>query len=218
MSPKPSPTAEFSLDNEQPISQVPSVGATANRARSKGIYIPVTEDGKLDTTRIRDAAGVERARIALTGSAKPEAEKPVDVKPLDINPNTILIAYSLLEVVVQKAGKYFLKWPTDLTDEMHFSPEKKQALVAPTTAVIQKYSHKLGWLAENQEVTALGMALADAVNDMVEHGVLRYQLKLRDAQTVEQPRHIPPPTPIRGMSEAPAPDTTNGAYAARVSN
>jgi hypothetical protein len=212
--------AEFTLEDQAeqstptPAPNSPPVAGTRARA-NRGIYIPLDASGQLDANRVRCSADVERVRVALTGVGEKKEEAPKEVKPIDIKPETILTAYSLLEVVIQKAGKFFLKWPVELVEEMQFSPEKKQALVQPTTAVIQKYSHKLGWLAENQEVAALCMALGEAVDDMVQKGAQRYVAKVRAAQNPQPP---PPPTPIPNMSSAPAPDMSNGAAYARVSN
>jgi hypothetical protein len=79
---------------------------------------------------------------------------------------------------------------------MHFSPEKKAALVLPTKAVLEKYAPK--WLVDNQDVAALGAALTDAVNDMVNTGVQRYTEKVRAAQLAQQQPVQPSQPPANG--------------------
>jgi hypothetical protein len=88
---------------------------------------------------------------------------------------------------------------------MHFSPEKKDALIPPTKAVLEKYAPK--WLVDNQDVAALGAALTDAVNDMVNTGVQRYSEKVRAAQLAQQQTQPPqPPANGAGVRITPQPN------------
>lgn len=169
MSPTRNPDSSFTLDgNPLPSTSQP---LSVPRVRTKAIRIPLTDDGKLDSSKLAPET-VDKIRLAVGGTiAEPIIEKP----PIKINREFIPTAYSLLEVGIQQAGKFFLKWPSDLASEMVFSPDKKEELIEPTAAVLEKYAPS--WLVENQEIAALGAALTSAVNDMVSKGTERWALK-----------------------------------------
>lgn len=194
--PQRKPESEFSIDDS-----VNSSAATAQPARKRsakrGIFVPLTETGALDVDRVVEPEKIEMARTAL-GVVDPTTLPPKE--PVQINPEFIIPAYSLLEVAIRWIGKKALKWPTALADEMYFSEDKKQALVAPTTAVLSRFAPS--WLVENQDIAALGAAFASAVDDMVSKGVQRYTEKVIAAQQQAQ-RHPP-------MSAVPVQQPSNG--------
>ncbi len=189
MSPTRNPDSNFSLDDTLATGGAPSAPAPAipkGRTKKRAVFVPLTTDGKLDVDRVRDSAELEAARSAL-GVVDP-ATLPPAVKPT-IRKEYILPAFSLLEVAIRFLGKQVLKWPNELTVEMHFDEQKKQAMVEPTSAIIATYAP--GWLIENQDMAALGAMLTDAIDDMINKGVARYQAKVRAAQN-PQPPPIPP--------------------------
>lgn len=190
MSPARNPDTSFSLDHSE--SSPSPASASPSRSRvSRGIYVPVTTDGKLDESRIRNSADIERVKNALgVAAVAPEVEK----EKLVINRDFIPQAYSLLEMLIQRGGIMLLKWPTALAVEMVFSPEKKQELVEPTAKVLEKYAPT--WLVQNQEVAALVAALSSAVNEMVTAGSERYIAKVRAA--TQQPPPPPITVPVNG--------------------
>lgn len=168
MSPVRNPESDFSLDSNQ--------SATAQPARRKTnvMRVALGEDGKVDTSRITPE-NLEKMRQSLgVEVSPPEAEKST----VPINRTFIPHIYSLLEVIIRRAGRMFLKWPPELADEMHFSPEKKEALTEPTAVVLERYAP--AWLIENQDIAALGAALTDAVDDMVSKGTQEWATKYPD--------------------------------------
>lgn len=182
MSPARNPDAGgFSLDMDtKPLSSEP-----VPRKRTRVIRVPLTDDGKLDTSKVSPET-VENVRQAI-GMTTPEPV--VEKTPVHINREFIPNIYSLLEVIIQKAGQMLLKWPPDLASEMYFSPDKKEALTEPTALVLEKYAPT--WLVDNQEVAALGMALTAAVNDMVQSGVARYTAK-KQAEMIQANQQAQP--------------------------
>jgi hypothetical protein len=182
MSPTRNPDAGFTLnDNPGPTEPI-------TRKRTRVIRVPLTDDGKLDTSKVSPET-IENVRQAIgITTPEPVVEKP----PVHINREFIPNIYSLLEVIIQKSGQILLKWPPDLASEMYFSPEKKEALTEPTALVLEKYAPT--WLVDNQEVAALGMALTAAVNDMVTSAVTRYTAKKQAEMLIQQQ-----PQPINGQ-------------------
>lgn len=171
------PSSSFSMDDAPS-----SVVVEKPRPKRLGFYVPLTPDGTLDTSRVRDTATLEKLRSTLGVTIQPPEEKQRPV----INRAFIPHAYSLLEVGIQRAGKLFLKWPPGLVEEMHFDPAKKEALTEPTAAVLEKYAPT--WLIDNQEIAALAAALTDAINDMVQGAVERFVAKEElKARPVTQP-------------------------------
>lgn len=185
--PARNPESGFSLDE---VSSAPSPGnspapsATRRTPTKRGFFVPITESGQLDIDRVRDTGGLERARAAL-GVVDPASLPPSE--PVKINKEFILPAYSLLEVAIRFVGKKALKWPDALAEKMRFAPEKKEALVEPTAAVLAKYAPK--WLVDNQDIAALGACLTDAVDEMVNRAVSEYVIEVKAAQS----RPVPPP-------------------------
>lgn len=191
MSPSRNPDSVFSLDGETTaVSSTPvSSSATRSRVPKRGFFVPITESGKLDVDRVRDTEGLEKARAAL-GVVDPASLPPKE--PIKIKSEYILPAYSVLEVLIRFAGRKLLKWPNELAQEMYFSPEKKQALVAPTAEVLSRYAPT--WLVDNQDFAALAAALTDAVDDMVNGGVARYMAKKQAASPSPSPSGQPAPS------------------------
>jgi hypothetical protein len=181
------PETEFSFDSSNAaspsgyMSTSASQPPTRKRTPKRGIFVPLTESGTLDTDRVVEPEKIEIARAAL-GVVDPATLPPKE--PVHINTEFILPAYSLLEVIIRFAGKKLLKWPEPLAAEMYFSEEKKHALVAPTEAVLSRFAPS--WLIENQDIAALGAAFAAAVDDMVSKGVQRYVEKLTAAQQAQK--------------------------------
>lgn len=196
MSPTRNPDSAFSLDNQEssPMpSGAPTTTPTRSRTVKRGVFVPITESGKLDVDRISKPEEIERARAAL-GVVDPATLPPKE--PVKINKDFIVPAYSLVEVIIRFAGKKLLKWPDELANEMYFSVEKKEALVEPTCAVLSRYAPS--WLVENQDIAALGAAFTAAVDDMINKGVQRYTAKVQAAAHVPPPNvGIPMPPPIR---------------------
>lgn len=190
MSPSRNPNSDFSL--EETAAAVPAPEVQKSTRKKRAVSIPITEDGQLDLGRVRSSEDVERARQAL-GMIK-DVEPVVERPKVAINRAFIPTAYSLLEVIIQRTGRIFLKWPPDLASEMYFSPEKKEALIEPTAVVLERYAPL--WLIENQDIAALGAALTDAVNDMVNKGVERYTAKVRASQEIPQGEQ-----PVNGVAQ-----------------
>lgn len=186
MSPSRNPESAFSLEDQAtPMPMGVTVPPpTRSRPAKRGVFVPITETGKLDVDRISKPDEIERARAAL-GVVDPATIPPPAPKP--IKKDFILPAYSLLEVVIRLVGRKLLKWPDELAAEMYMSPEKKEALVEPTAEVLQRYAPS--WLIDNQDIAALTAALGDAVDDMINGGVRRWQAK----QSGQAPP-IPAPT------------------------
>lgn len=159
------------------------------------LRVPLNDDGSIDTTRV-SASTIERVRVAVgTEPAKaPEPERPAIV----INRDFIPGAYSLLEVIIRRAGRALLKWPPDLAAEMQFSEEKKAKLVEPTAKVLERFAPL--WLIENQDIAALVAVLSDAVDDMIQKGTVAWATKHPDqfaAMMAEQGVIVEvPPTPV----------------------
>jgi hypothetical protein len=209
MSPSRNPESAFSLDGET-SAPAPGVGPTAPAAQSatatrrpvkRGFFVPITTTGQLDIDRVRDPEGLERARAAL-GVVDPATIPPPE-KP-KINKEFILPAYSLLEVGIRFVGRKALHWPDALAEKMAFSPEKKQALVEPTATVLSRYAP--AWLVANQDIAALGAALADAVDDMIQRGVKEYVTEVQAQHAAETQRaanaRFTTPIPPNGVAAA----------------
>src|SRR5712691_4939291 len=201
------PDSGFQLD-EQVSAPAPGVSAapsaTPRKRVVRGISIPLTESGQLDTDRVRDPQLIERARAAL-GVVDPATLPPPE--PVKINTEFIKPAYSLLEVAIRFIGKKALHWPDLLAEKMHFSEEKKDKLVEPTAAVMARFAPP--WLVNNQDIAALGACLADAVDDMVQRAVKEYVAEVKAAQGPQPPP--PPPAPAPRFS---TPVKVNGGMAA----
>lgn len=208
MSPSRNPDSTFTLEDQPASSSSSSSSPTIPRGRIKkrAVFVPLTTDGKLDVDRVRDTSELEQARSAL-GVVDPATIPPPEAPK--IRKEFILPAYSVLEVLIRLAGRKLLKWPDELTSEMRFDEKKKEALVEPTAAVISKYCPS--WLIENQDIAALAAVLTDAVDDMVNQGVVRYVAKVRAGQQappqagqVEPPqgRNFVPVQPSNGVSVA----------------
>lgn len=193
MSPTRNPESSFSLEDQaspMPSGAAPAPVASRTRPVKRGVFVPITESGKLDVDRISKPDEIERARAAL-GVVDPATLPPPEVKK--INKNFIVPAYSLLEVIIRLVGSKALHWPDELVVEMYMDPKKKEALVEPTAEVLQRYAPS--WLIENQDIAALGACLGDAIDDMVNGGVRRWTAKKNG-----QPLPVPPPVQTRPVA------------------
>jgi hypothetical protein len=199
--PQRKPESEFSIDDSVNTSAASVSQPTRKRNVKRGIFVPLTETGALDVDRIVEPEKIEMARSAL-GVVDPSTLPPKE--PVHINPEFILPAYSLLEVAIRWIGKKALKWPPALADEMYFSEDKKQALVAPTAAVLSRFAPT--WLVENQDIAALGAAFASAVDDMVSKGVQRYADKITAQRDNAARQNAQPPS----MHAVPVQPSNNG--------
>jgi len=184
MSPSRNPDSSFSLDGETATVSAPPSTATRARVPKRGFFVPITESGKLDVDRVRDTEGLAKAREAL-GVVDPASLPPKE--PIKIRKEYILPAYSVLEVLIRLAGRKLLKWPDELAAEMYFAPDKKEALVEPTAEILSRYAPI--WLVDNQDFAALAAALTDAMDNMINSGVARWQAK--KAAQVGQPTPQP---------------------------
>lgn len=214
----------FSLDAEIPSQGSSSSPRPARKPRT-GFFVPLNpETGDIDMAR----ANPEQI-AKLQAAIKPKEEtKETKARP-EINPALIESFYSLLEVGIQRAGKFILKWPPQLANEMYFSPDKKAALIQPTKELAEEFAP--AWIVEHQAFVAFGAALGAAVNDMVEKGMERYMTKVLKGEAPPPPGFkfpVPPPrtspAPLqRTASTTPeippnreAPTPVNGSSAERV--
>lgn len=182
----------FNLDSSQGQPS-PQDGATARPARkTAGFVVPINPDtGEIDVTRLSPE---KLAKLQTASGGKPEEKRETPKPKVEVKPELIEGFYSLLEMGIQKAGKWLLKWPPQLAVEMHFSPDKKAALIAPTKALADEFAPL--WLAENQHFIAFGAALTAAVDDMVEKAGERYISKVLRGEAPPPPGFkfsAPPP-------------------------
>jgi hypothetical protein len=178
--PRRNPDTSFSLAE---AASMPDTTPTLSRPRPKrsGFYVPIDQvTGQIDMARARPEQ-IEQLRTTLTAPKAIEPEKP----PVNLDPKLIEQGYSLLEVIIQRGGKFLLKWPNDLAVEMRFAEDKKARLVETSKPLADKYCPV--WLVENQELAAFGAALADAVNDMVMNATRRYGQKVINGECPPPP-------------------------------
>jgi hypothetical protein len=195
MSPSRNPEAPEVQNTLSP--ETASIRPVRKRA---GFFVPVNpETGIIDASRAKPEQ-LEALRQSL-GIKAEEKERP----KADISPKLISHAYSLLEVVIQQAGKLLLKWPKELASEMEFSPAKKAELAEATKELADKYAPV--WLIDNQELAAFGMAFTSAMNDMVNHATERYMIKVLQGQAPPPPgfKFPTPPTHAARPQVAPQP-------------
>lgn len=144
-----------------------------DRTRKRGIFVPINEDGGLDQTRLRgDTAKMDEVRKALAmepGGAY--LAKPA----VDVNPEFVRGLYKGVEFALGFAGRRFLKWPQELTAELHYSPQQLDKLESPTKTVIEKISPK--WLAKHQEIATLAVVFTAVTTEMVQDGLRAFVAK-----------------------------------------
>ena len=158
------PRKRKDLEIEEP--EVPQPEQTAVNKR-KGIYVPLTDDGALDLARVKAPDQMDAARIAL--GAGGGVDGAAAVTPLDrALVGNIVDAYALL----LQQGTRLLKWPAEARSYIVFEGEAKEKIVDPLGKVLDKYGP--AYLAKNQDVLSLVLAVGVATKTVLESAMQRY--------------------------------------------
>ena len=179
----------------EPIEEVqesfPGIDAAPSEESKKkrsGYFIPLTEDGMIDATRLKgDTERIEAVRRALNMAG----DAPTVAPAMRINPEMAGYLYDGVSRIIQLAGKQFLKWPEEFAVLVKYDDEAKEKLGPPTTAVLERLAPM--WLAKHQDVAMLAVALATETQRMIQNAGLEY--------VRTHPKVIPPETKSNGHAE-----------------
>jgi hypothetical protein len=176
------PIRKPQADEPEENFELPMSGDGTKQPRGKhrpNLRIPITEEGVIDMSRIKDPAVLEKARAALGmegGSVAATVETPKVPREF-IGPLYDGIAW-VIGWTCQKA-----KWPKILTPEemvifranMKYSDEFKEKAAEPTAALIDKHvgNSKLAkWLMEHSELAVLAKLFAEGTTEMMNNASL----------------------------------------------
>lgn len=165
------------MDAPEPVAeQVMETGASSDSPSEKpekvrkGVFIPFNEDGSVDTKRL---AGndwkIEAARKAIASHTGLSEAK---VSGMEVSDDMVRGLYRGFEVLLQRAGVMFLKWPKDLAVLIAYSDAQKAKLVPPTKVVMEKFAPS--WLVKHQEIATLAIVLAAETQDMIQNALQQY--------------------------------------------
>jgi hypothetical protein len=167
---KRKPVEPIEPEPELEASRTPADEETREkRARGKGVFLPIQEDGSVDFKRLRgEDWKVDAARKALQLSGGGDAVK----EGVQVSEDFVRGLYSGVEAAIQGVGTMFLKWPKDLASKMVYSDLQKTRLLPPTKAVIEKLAP--AWLIKHQEIATLAVVLAAETQAMVKNALVLY--------------------------------------------
>jgi hypothetical protein len=165
----PSPEATpFSL--EPPVFASP-FDEKPKREKRLGVFIPFNPDGSLDEKRLKgDYDKIDQVKRAL--NLAPGAATEQVKSGMEVSNDFVRGMYSAVEMLLQRAGVLFLKWPHELASGMKYSEEQKDKLTPPTKALIEKLAPT--WLVKHQEIATFAVVFTAVTQEMVQNALVQY--------------------------------------------
>jgi hypothetical protein len=195
------PKRKPDFDSQSPNETGDRDYAREHKNRKNRVIVPLTENGELDTERVKDVAELDKARAALGLAKGSIADTEVEIPKLPrqlVPPLYDGIAY-LIRGLVKLA-----RWPRVMTPDernvfvgfMSYTDEFKRDATEPTAALIDQYvgrSRWVAWCMEHKDAAMVTTLFGQATYNMFVGAAMQFnQWRQVEAAKVKANGGFPP--------------------------